>query len=64
MKRLRTVNEAYAEILKEDKNTAITPYRIRVLCKANKVKNIPNGNRILIDLDDLLEKINSLDIVI
>ena len=62
--KLRTINEAYAEIKKEDANTAITPYMIRILCKANKVKNVLNGNRTLVDMDDLTEKINSLDIII
>ena len=60
IRRMRTINEAYDEVVKMDKNTAVTKYFIRQLCKQNKVRNFVNGTRVLLDLDDLVREINSL----
>lgn len=54
MKRMRTVNEAYEEIKKQDNGTSLTPNAIRILCKQNKIKFVLIGRKYLIDLDSLI----------
>ena len=62
VRRFRTINDAYAEIKAQDEKSAVTKYLIRHLCKTGRVKNMINGNRILVDMDDLLNRINSYDL--
>jgi len=55
---MRTIEEAYEYLLKEDKDTGITRYFIREMCKKQKVHCIKTGNKYLINLDDLCEKLS------
>ena len=52
--RMRTVQEALAEIHKADAGSAVTANCIRTLCKNGQIRCIHTGNKILVDLDDLL----------
>ena len=52
--RTRTVQEALAEIHKADAGSAVTANCIRTLCKNGQIRCIHTGNKILVDLDDLL----------
>ena len=52
--RMRTVQEALTEIQAADAGTAITANCIRTLCKNKQVRCIYTGNKILVDMDDLL----------
>ena len=61
MRRLRSVNEAFAEIKAYDEHTAITKHLIRRLATENKVKTLHHGNRMLIDMDDLIGKFNAME---
>ena len=57
--RMRTIKQCYEEIKALDTNTAITEWFIRCLCKDNKVKHFMSGSKILVNLDDLLNYLNS-----
>ena len=59
--KLRTINEAYEMIKKEDEHTAVSKYLIRQLARQNKVKVMLVGTKILVDYDDLVEKINEME---
>lgn len=54
IKRMRTIPETLKEIKELDNRTSIKENTIRKLCKENKVKHNYIGNRILVDLDDLI----------
>ena len=56
--RMRTIPEALAEIRALDERSAVTPYCIRTLCKAGRVRCIYTGRKILVDLDSLLAFLN------
>lgn len=56
--RMRTIPEALAEIRALDERSAVTPYCIRTLCKAGRVRCIYTGRKILVDLDSLLGFLN------
>lgn len=53
--RLRTIKQCYEYIKSQDSESAVTLYLIRTLCSQDKVKYIKVGNKILIQLDSLLE---------
>lgn len=53
--RLRTIKQCYEYIKSQDSESAVTLYLIRTLCSQGKVKYITAGNKILIQLDSLLE---------
>ncbi len=55
MKRIRTINEAVKEIKIADESSAINANMIRQLCKEGKLPYYEVGNRILIDVDEVLE---------
>ena len=55
---LRSIQKCFEIIKKQDPETNVTVHSIRVWCKENKVKNLRAGNKILIDLDSLLNFIN------
>ncbi len=59
LRRMRTIPEALAEIRALDEKTAVTPYCIRMLCRGNRVRCIYTGRKTLVDLDDLIEFLNS-----
>ena len=54
MLRLRTIEQAAAEIKKADPDTAITKYAIRQLVISREIPSIQRGNKYLINLDTLL----------
>ena len=53
--RLRTVNEAAAEIRSRDQHTAMTPYHIRRLCTSGVLPTVKAGKKILVNLNDVLD---------
>ena len=52
--KFRTIKECYDYIKSIDKDTAITLYFIRTLCRQEKIDFIWSGKKILIDLYSLL----------
>ena len=58
--RIRSIKEAYNEIKSEDKNTSISEYLIREMCKKSIIKSFKSGNKTLLNYDELIEKINEL----
>ncbi len=56
---LRSVRKALELIQKDDKDTAVTLHAIRTWCKENKVRNVKVGNKILVDLESLLNYVNN-----
>lgn len=59
--RMRTVNQCADEIISADPQSGITSYRIRILAKQGKIPYTKCGNRILINLDRLLEYLEGGD---
>jgi len=51
---MRTINDAYKHLKKEDPETAITAFYLRELCKQNLVRSFNSGNRLLVDLDSII----------
>jgi len=54
---LRSIKKAVDFIQAEDPNTAIRVHTLRTWCKEGKIKFLTVGNKILIDMDSLLEYI-------
>ena len=54
---LRSIQKSVDYIKAEDPNTAIKVNTVRTWCKEGKVKYFTVGNKILVDLDNLLEYI-------
>lgn len=52
--RMRTIQEAAAELRRIDPGTAVTPYRIRRLVLDGTIPHVSAGNKRLINLDTLL----------
>ena len=60
MARMRYLNEAYAEIVKQDPHTCISKNYVRKLIISGAVPSVKIGqNRRLVDLDKLLRHIDS-----
>jgi len=57
--RMRTIEEAYTYILHKDNETKITKYFLREMCKQGKVHCIRLGNKILLNIDDLEDKLSN-----
>ena len=55
---LRSIKKAFDEIKKNDNETSITMHTIRIWCKEGKIKHLNAGNKILIDMDSLLDYIS------
>lgn len=53
--RMRTIQEAAAELKRIDPDTAITPYFIRTMVLDGTIPHVRAGNKRLINLDTLLE---------
>lgn len=53
--RYRTIKDCLIEIKQLDKDSCITEFFIRNLCKQNKVKCYLSGKKSLVCLDSLLE---------
>lgn len=56
---LRSIKKAFDIIKKDDPETSITVHTIRTWCKENKIKNLQAGNRILVDVESLLNFISN-----
>lgn len=56
---LRSVRKALELIQKDDKDTAVILHAIRTWCKENKVRNVKVGNKILVDVESLLNYVNN-----
>ena len=52
--RMRTIQEAAAELRRIDPNTAVTPYRIRQMVLDGTIPHVSAGNKRLVNLDTLL----------
>lgn len=59
--RMRTINKAYEEIKKLDSGTDIKPSTIRRMVNNNEIPHKTVGNRILINLDTLIQKLYTTD---
>ena len=57
IKRIRTIAECLELVKKDDPHTALSYHTIKKLCEQGKVKHFKTGNKIMVNLDDLLEKI-------
>jgi len=57
--RMRTLDEAYAEIKQMDEHTGISKYYIRQLALNGKIPVVMCGRKRLINLDGLISYINS-----
>ena len=53
--RMRTIQEAAAELRRIDPHTAVTPYFIRRLVLSGTIPHVKAGNKRLVNLDTLLE---------
>ena len=56
--RMRTITEASEELKALDPHTAMTPYHIRRLCLDGILPTVKAGNKILLNLDTLIEYMN------
>lgn len=57
--RMRTLDEAYAEIKRIDTETAISKYYIRTLALSGAIPVVMCGRKRLINLDALIEYLNT-----
>ena len=53
--RMRTIQEAAAELRRIDPHTAVTPYFIRQMVLSGTIPHVKAGNKRLVNLDTLLE---------
>ncbi len=51
--RMRTINEAIAEIRAADPNTALTPHGLRRLITGGKLPSVMIGKKYLVNIDTL-----------
>ncbi len=54
---VRTIKGALKELKVIDPNTSVTLYAIRKMVKQNKIPYIKTGNKILINMDNLIHYI-------
>lgn len=53
---MRTIDEAYKELVKLDPNTAVTKYRIKMLVKSGIIPSIPAGSKkVYINFNTLID---------
>lgn len=57
MRKLRTISEILRYIKKEDKDSAVTRYMIESLILKSEVFYTRSGNRIFLDLNEVLHKL-------
>ncbi|MCQ4638002.1 DNA-binding protein [Anaerovorax odorimutans] len=60
MQRIRTIDQAYDEIKQKDPDTAISRYLVRQMIKQGMVPSIKTGNKYLVDVDVLEQRIEEL----
>lgn len=56
---LRKIKEAYEEIIRDDPNSSLTQYAIRQMVLNGEISHIRRGRKILIDLDELYNYLNT-----
>ncbi len=54
---LRSIKKAFDIIKAEDAETAITVHTIRTWCKQGKINCLTAGNKVLVDMQSLLDYI-------
>lgn len=54
MIQLRTIKQSYDFVKSQDKESAVTLYFIRTLCRQNKIEFKKAGSKILVNLGSLL----------
>lgn len=54
---LRSIKKAFDLVRQQDAETAITVHTIRMWCKEGKIKYLTAGNKILVDMDSLMNYI-------
>jgi len=55
---LRSIKKAHELIKAQDPETGVTLYTIRHWCKEGKIKYLTVGNKILIDVESLMDYIS------
>lgn len=60
MQRIRTIDQAYDEIKKQDPETAISRYLVRQMINQGMVPSIKSGSKKLVDVGVLERKIKEL----
>ena len=54
---LRSIKKAYDIVRQQDTETAVTVHTIRMWCKEGKIKCLTAGNKVLVDIDSLMNYI-------
>ena len=54
---LRSIKKAYDLVRQQDVETAVTVHTIRMWCKEGKIKCLTAGNKVLVDIDSLMNYI-------
>ncbi len=57
MPRMRTIDDAYKFVVSEDSETQISRYLLRKICENDMVHHIKIGKKLLVDIDDLQDKL-------
>ena len=57
----RTVQNAYKLLKEKDPNTDITEYLIRKLAQQEKVNVIKTGDKLLVDVDSIVDLLNGVE---
>lgn len=55
---LRSIQKAWDIVKQDDPETAITVHTIRTWCKDGKIKSLCAGNKVLVDMNSLLDYIS------
>lgn len=58
-KHYRTINNAAADILAADPNTAITKWMLRTLVRTGAIPSVKRGNRYYVALEDIETYLNA-----
>lgn len=54
---LRSIKKAFELVRQDDPETAITVHTIRMWCKEGKIKSLTAGNKVLVDVQSLMDYI-------
>lgn len=54
---LRSIKKAFDMVRQQDTETAVTVHTIRMWCKEGKIKCLTAGNKVLVDIDSLMDYI-------
>lgn len=54
---LRSIKKAFDMVRQQDAETAVTVHTIRMWCKEGKIKCLTAGNKVLVDIDSLMNYI-------